>query len=116
MATRAGILKLLDKNSEADQLMQKAMDMATVNEIHNYARQLLSENKLPEAMKYFEYNYKKFNGIWPTHAGLMRGYSAMGDFKNALEHAKAALAQAPTEDLKKIMAAAVEKLSMGKPL
>ncbi len=31
----------------------------------------------------------------PTHVGLARGYSANGDLKQALEHARKALAQAP---------------------
>lgn len=116
LSTKAGLLTALNKKDEADKIMQTAMDNATILEIHNYGRQLLTENKIKEAMRVFELNYKKFNGAWPTNAGLMRGYSAMGDFKKALEFAKAALAQAPSEEIKKIISNAVDTLSSGKAL
>lgn len=116
LSTKAGLLTALNKKDEADKIMQTAMDNATILEIHNYGRQLLTENKIKEAMRVFELNYKKFNGAWPTNAGLMRGYSAMGDFKKALEFAKAALAQAPSDEIKKIISAAVDTLLKGKAL
>ena len=116
LSAKAGLLTALNKKDEADKIMQTAMDNATVLEIHNYGRQLLTENKIKEAMKVFELNYKKFNGAWPTNAGLMRGYSAMGDLKKALEYAKAALVQAPSDEIKKIISAAVDTLLKGKAL
>ena len=75
-----------------------------------------NEQKVKEALAVFEMNYKKFKGEWPTNAGLMRGYSAAGDLKKALEHGNKALAQAPSEEIKKIIANAVETLSKGKAL
>ncbi|MGF2412667.1 DUF2911 domain-containing protein [Ferruginibacter sp.] len=116
LSTKAGLLSKLNKKEEADKIMQTAMDNANISEIHNYGRQLLTENKVKEAMKVFELNYKKFNGAWPTNAGLMRGYSAMGDLKKALEYAKAALVQAPSDEIKKIISSAVDTLSSGKAL
>lgn len=67
-------------------------------------------------MVVFELNFKKFKGVWPTHAGLMRGYSAMGDYKKALQHAKAALIQAPNAEIKKIIINAVDSLEKGNAL
>jgi hypothetical protein len=116
LSTKAGLLNKLNKKEEADKIMKSAMDNGTVSEIHNYGRQLLSEKKTKEAMEVFEFNYKKFNGAWPTNAGMMRGYSAMGDLKKALEHGNKALAQAPSPEIKKIIANAVETLSKGKAL
>jgi len=116
LSTKAGLLNKQNKKEEAGKIMQSAMDNASVSEIHNYGRQLLSENKVKEAVEVFELNYKKFNGAWPTNAGLMRGYSAMGDLKKALEYGKAALAQAPSEEIKKIISTAVETLAKGKAL
>jgi tetratricopeptide (TPR) repeat protein len=113
LSTKAGLLNRLNKKEEADKIMQTAMDNAGVAELHNYGRQLLSENKIKEALAVFELNYKKFKGAWPTNAGLMRGYSAMGDFKKALQFAKAALAQAPNTEIKKIMSNAVDSLEKG---
>ena len=116
LSVKAGLLNRLNKKEEADKIMQTAMANAGVAELHNYGRQLLSENKIKEAVAVFELNYKKFNGAWPTNAGLMRGYSAMGDLNKALEYAKAALAQAPNAEIKKIISNAVDSLEKGKAL
>ncbi len=116
LSVKAGLLNKLNKKEEADKIMKAALDKATVTELHNYGRQLLGENKVTEAMEVFEMNFKKFNGVWPTSAGLMRGYAAKGDFKKALEYGNKALTDAPSPEIKKIIQAAVEKLSQGKAL
>lgn len=116
LSVKAGLLEKLNKKEEADKMMKAAIEKATVTELHNYGRQLLNQKKVKEAVEIFEMNYKKFNGAWPTSAGLMRGYSAQGDLKKALEYANKAVADAPTPEVKKIMAAAVETLSKGKAL
>jgi Protein of unknown function (DUF2911) len=114
--TKAGLLTKLNRQQEADALMKLALENATANEMHNYGRQLLAQNRVKEAMEVFLKNFQKNKGAWPTNAGLMRGYSAMGDLKKALEHARLALAQAPNEESKKIISQAVKKLEEGKPL
>jgi tetratricopeptide (TPR) repeat protein len=116
LSVKAGLLNKLNKKDEADKMMKAALDKATVMELHNYGRQLLGENKVTDAMEVFEMNYKKFNGAWPTSAGLMRGYSAKGDLKKALEYCNKALVDAPTPEIKKIIQAAVDKLTQGKAL
>jgi tetratricopeptide (TPR) repeat protein len=116
LSVKAGLLEKLNKKDEAAKMMTAAFEKATVSDIHNYGRQLLNQNKVKEAVEIFEMNYKKFNGAWPTSAGLMRGYSAQGDLKKALEYANKAVADAPSPEVKKIMVAAVETLSKGKAL
>ena len=116
LSVKAGLLNKLNKKEEADKMMKAAIDKATVTELHNYGRQLLAEKKVAEALEIFEMNYKKFNGAWPTSAGLMRGYSAKGDLKKALEYANKAVADAPSPEVKKIMVAAAETLAKGKAL
>lgn len=114
--TKAGLLAKLNRQQEADAIMKTALENATAVEMHGYGRQLLAQNKIKEAMEIFQTNFKKHKGAPPTHAGLMRGYSAMGDLKKALEHAKLALAQAPDEGSKRILEQAVKKLSEGRSL
>ena len=116
LSVKAGLLNKLNKKEEADKMMKAAFEKGTVTDLHNYGRQLLGEKKVTEALEIFEMNYKKFNGAWPTSAGLMRGYSAKGDLKKALEYANKAVADAPSPEAKKIMVAAVETLSKGKSL
>jgi len=116
LSTKSKILKKMGKEKEAADMMNTAMENATVQELHSYGRQLLNEKKLPEAMEVFQKNYNKFKGAWPTNGGMMRIWSAMGDYKKALDYAKAALAQAPDEPSKKFMEGAIKTLSEGKPL
>jgi len=76
-------------------------------------RQLLADGKKQEAMRVFQYNAKKYPNRWPVHVGLMRGYSALGDNKKALEEAKLALPQAPDEGNKKNLQNMIQQLEKG---
>ncbi len=116
MSTKAGLLEALNRTDEATKIMEAAVEAANMNELHSYGRQLLSQDKVKEAMVVFEKNYKKNNGAWPTPAGMMRGYSASGDLKKALEFAKKALALAPNPGAKKVIEDAITTLESGKPL
>ena len=73
-----------------------------MNEIHQYARQLLGLKLYKEAFNVFKMNYDKNPDTFTTLMGLTRGYSGLGDFKNALSHAQKAL------PLKREMGAAAE--------
>ena len=116
--TKAQILDKLSRTDEAKAVMATALDLpgASSIEIHQYGRQLLAQGKKTEAMAVFQKNQKRFGDAWPIHVGLARGYSAMGDYKTALEHAQKALAQAPDPLNKNSLAAAVEKLKQGKDM
>lgn len=116
LSVKAALLRKLGKDAEATTTMNTAMENATANELHNYGRQLLAENKLQEALAVFQKNYTKNKGAWPTNAGMMRISSAMGDYKKALDYAKAALPQAPNEQTKKMLENAIATLAAGKPL
>lgn len=116
LSTKSKLLEKLGKTSEATKVWNEAIDKASATELHGYGRQLLAQKKTKEAMAIFESNYKKNNGAWPTNAGMMRGLSAMGDLKKALEHAKMALTQAPDETNKKFIESAIKQLEAGQPL
>ena len=116
LSIKSGILKKLGNEKEAADMMKAAIENASAQELHNYGRELLNEKKLPEAFEVFQKNYTKNKGAWPTNGGMMRMYSAMGNYKKALEHAKAALLQAPDEPTKKFLETAVKTLEQGKPL
>lgn len=116
LSTQAGLLEKLGRKKQSDSVMDAAMQNATVFELHRYGRQLLAQQKTSEALKVFTGNYNKHKGAWPTHVGMMRGYSASGDLKKALEHARLALPQAPDEQNKKVLQDAITQLSSGKPL
>ena len=116
LSTKSSILKKLGNEKEAADMMKAAIENASAQELHGYGRQLLNEKKLPEAFEVFQKNFTKNKGAWPTNAGMMRIYSAMGNYKKALEHAKAALPQAQDEPTKKFLENAIKTLEQGKPL
>lgn len=95
LSTKAQILTRLGRTTEADTLMKKALPLGTMNEVHNYARQLLAAKKGRAAFDVFKMNYDKYPGTFTTNMGLARGYSAISDYKKALEFLNKALVQAP---------------------
>jgi tetratricopeptide (TPR) repeat protein len=113
---QASILEKLGRGAEAEKALDGAMGRASAQELHQYGRQLVGQKKAAKALEVFQLNFKKHNGEWPTQVGLMRGYSATGDLKKALEHAKLALAQAPDDTNKKNLEASIKTLSEGKAL
>ncbi|MET0242968.1 MAG: DUF2911 domain-containing protein [Flavitalea sp.] len=100
-ATKSGILRKLGRNEEAAKLIESSMPLASVQELHMYARELVAQQQPKEALSVFQYNFKKHPDQFTTKIGLARGYSANGDNKNALKYAKLALPQAPDEINKK---------------
>lgn len=92
---KAGVLRKLNRVAESEALMKEAMPLATMQELHNYGKQLIREKRPADALAAFKLNAQKNPGVFTTNMGLARGYSANGDFKNALKYAKLALPQAP---------------------
>ncbi|MBL7803883.1 MAG: DUF2911 domain-containing protein [Saprospiraceae bacterium] len=113
---KANLLNKLGRSAEADKVMSGAMETATVLDLHQYGRQLISQKNPKKALEVFELNHRKNGDTWPVHVGLARGYSANGDVKKALEHAKIAQKQAPDEQNRRSLDGMVKTLSEGKPI
>lgn len=115
LQTKASLLSKLSRPDEADQVMMQAINHATATplQIHAYGRQLLSQGEKEKALKIFQLNAKKYPDTWPVNVGLARGYSATGDYKKAIRHAKMAAQEAPDQLNKDSMQAAVETLQKG---
>ena len=105
-------------NLEADaaKTREKATAMGSPIELHQYARQLLTQGKKQEAFAVWQLNAKKYPGQWPVNVGLARGNSAVGNYKEALKYAKLALAQAPDDNNKKNLQTGIAKLEAGKDM
>ncbi|MBV8543305.1 MAG: DUF2911 domain-containing protein [Acidobacteria bacterium] len=103
------------KSAEAAKSRDEAMNdpSATVFDLHGYGRQLIAKGKSAEALKVFQLNAKRNPGVWPTNGGLARGYSAVGNYPEALKYAKLALAQAPDEGNRKNLENMIKKLEAG---
>lgn len=116
LSARANVLSKLGRTAEADVLMKQAIPIATMQELHQYARQLIRNKKPAEALAAFKMNAQKNPNVFMTNMGLARGYSANGDFKNAIKYAKLALAQAPDKQNKDAVEGFIKKLEEGKDI
>ena len=118
LSTLADAQELAGKTADAAVSREKALNhpTASVGDLHTYARQLQNAGKKEEALRVFELNAKKHPNAWPVNAGLARGYSAVGRYKDALKYAKLALAQAPDDQNKKFLQDAITKLEAGKDM
>lgn len=112
--TKAKLLEKLGRKEAAAAIMKKAIPLGSMTDIHQYGRQLLSGKQPKEALEIFKMNFDKNPNQFTTLMGLTRGYSANGDYKNALKYANLALALAPDEQNKKSVQGIIEKLKAGK--
>ena len=113
---KSQLLQKMGKQAEADAMMKKALPLASMLEIHQYGRQLLQQKKNKEALEAFKMNFDKNPNQFTTLMGLARGYSANGDYKNALKYAKMALPLAPNPQNKSIVENGIKKLEDGKDM
>ena len=118
LSSKAQILEKLSRSTEATSVMATALDLpnALPIQIHQYGRALITQGKAKEAMAVFQKNAKRFGDAWPVHVGLARGYSAIGDYKEALKHAEVALPQAPDDLNRKSLQDALVKLKQGQDM
>lgn len=118
LSTKANVLRKLDRNDEAKDVMDRALNhpATTVFQIHQYGRQLIGRGEIDEALEVFKLNAKKFPKTWPINVGLARGYSAKGEYKTALKYAKLAYAAAPDELNKNALKTAIENLEKGQAM
>lgn len=116
LSAKAAVLSKLNRQSEADALMKEAMPLATMQELHNYGRQLLRDKKAVLALEAFKLNAQKNPNVFTTNMGLMRGYSANGDFKNALKYAKLAQPLAADKANKDALEGFIKMLQEGKDI
>ncbi len=113
---KAQILEKMGKGSEAKALIDEALPLGTVFEIHQYGRQLIAQDKDQEALSIFKWNAEHHKNTWPVDYGLARGYSANGDYKTALKHLKIAEGRAPDQINKDAIAMNLEKLENGQDI
>ena len=115
-ATKAQILQKLGRGEQAAALMKQALPLATMQEVHGYGRSLVAQKKGKEALDVFQMNYQKHPKEFTTLVGMTRGYSAVGDYKNALSFAQQALPLAPDAQNKNSVATMIDKLKKGQDI
>jgi len=97
LSTKAQILALQGKNTEADAVMKEALPLGQIGEVHQYARTLLVQKRSKDAFDAFKLNYDHHPNEFTTNMGMARAWSAMGDYKKALAYLQKAQPQAPDQ-------------------
>jgi hypothetical protein len=59
---------------------------------------------------------QKTSKTWPVDYGIIRGYSVVGDYKNALKHIKTALSRVPDAGNKAAIETDIIKLDKGEEI
>lgn len=113
LSTKANVLMKMNRVDEAKKVMEEALPLGTLIDVHFYARQLLTMNQVDEAFKVFKSNYDKYPNQYTTNVGMGRAYSAKGDYKKALSYIEAALPQAPDDGSKTNLQAMIARLKDG---
>ena len=116
LSTKAQVLEKLGRNAEAATVMQEAVPLGNMNQIHQFGRQLLTQKKNKEALAVFQANFSKYPDQFTTVMGLMRGYAGVGDQTKALEYAQKALSLAPNQANKTNLERMIVLLKEGKDI
>jgi hypothetical protein len=116
LSARAAVLNKMGKTAEADALMKQAVPMGSMMDLQMYGRKLIGDKKPKEALEIFKINAQKNPNNFMTYMGLVRGYSANGDYKTALKNAQLALAVAPNPPSKEFVNNMIKKLNEGKDI
>lgn len=112
----ANAYEKLKRIPQADSTMDEALLIATANQYTAYGRQLIAQKRTDKAMEVLKASEKRYGDLFGVNNGLMSGYSAKGDFPNAIKYAEKALAQAPNENSKKQIEGYITKLREGKDI
>jgi hypothetical protein len=112
VSTKAEVLEAMGRESEADALVEKALHLPGTDaySLYAYGMGLLRKDKKDKAMKIFAVNRQQHpqDKFW-TSLGLARGYTALGDKKNAIATWEVVLQNIPS-NLSNRMAAYEESL------
>jgi tetratricopeptide (TPR) repeat protein len=118
LSQQAAVLEKMGRSEDATRVMQDALKLGTVGQVHQHGRQLLARGQKERALEVFKLNAAQHPNKWPVSYGLARGLSAVGDYKAALEALLQAQKEIPAGDTlnANAIAANIEKLKAGKDI
>jgi Protein of unknown function (DUF2911) len=98
LSTKAAVLEAMGREADADAVMKKALHVPGTDaySIYAYGMGLLRKDKKSKAMEVFTFNRQQHSDdkFW-TSLGLARGYTAIGDKKNAIANWDVVLRNVP---------------------
>ncbi|MEO5978303.1 MAG: DUF2911 domain-containing protein [Chryseolinea sp.] len=99
MRVKSDLLLLLNREHEAQAVMTDAMTLdPTVVEVHDYGKSLLEAGKSEAALKIFKQNSQRHQkDMFMTKVGLARGFTAIGNKKEAIRNWEIAIKNIPVD-------------------
>ena len=98
LQTKAAVLHAMNRDSDADTLMDHALRLpaTTPRDLYAYGMGLLSSGRTPRALQIFKMNRSRYpdEKFW-TSLGLARGYTATGETKPAIAEWEVVLRNVP---------------------
>jgi tetratricopeptide (TPR) repeat protein len=118
VAAKGNVLAAMNKKDEADATMKEAINLpdATVGQIANYGRTLITQTRPKDAMVVYEVAFKRYPATATALMGMARGYSANGDAKKALKFAQDAYKIETNPQVKTTIDGLVKKLEKGESI
>jgi len=98
LRTKAAVLRAMGRDADAGTVMDKAVAMpdAPVMGVHQYGSSLIAAGKKDQAMAIFKLNRQRHpEDTFVTYVGLARGYTAIGDTRNAIANWELAIKNIP---------------------
>ena len=98
LRTKSAVLRAMGRDADGERVMDEAIAMvdAPVIGIHQYGTSLLAAGKKDKAMAIFKLNRQRHpDETFVTYVGLARGYTALGDTKNAIANWETAIRNIP---------------------
>jgi Flp pilus assembly protein TadD len=98
LATKAAVLEAMGRESDGDAVTERALHLSQTDpyQLYAYGMGLLRRDKKEKAMKIFNFNQHQHpqDKFW-TALGMARGYTALGDKKNAIANWELVLQNVP---------------------
>src|SRR5882672_11176270 len=116
LSAKAAVLTKMNKLDEARKVMDEAVPLGTMLDVHFYARTLLNQNQPKDAFSVFKMNYDKHPEEFTTNVGMARAYSSLADYKKALPYLKKALPKSPDDLNKTRVQEMITKLEKGEDI
>ena len=113
---KAGLLKALNKTTEAGAARDRAMTIGTPQQIYVYGRQKQAEKDQKQAMDVFRIVVKRFPDHWVSHLAAGRLASAAGDYAAAAKEIRIALTGDISEAQKTGFAGLIKRLEAGQDI
>jgi len=98
LRTKAAVLRAMGRHADAEVVTDKAVAMpdAPIMGIHQYGMSLIAAGKKDKALTIFKLNRQRHpEDAFVTYVGLARGYTAVGDVKNAIANWEIAIKNIP---------------------